>query len=507
MSINRRQFVQTTSTVAAAGLLFGNRVGAASSKNAIVIGSGFGGSVTALRLGQAGISTTVLERGRSWAYQGTNTFPLAFDGSSDGRSTWLSTTNALLGTGTVPRYAGIMERVTGDTIDSLCGAGVGGGSLVYGGVLLQPKREVFNQVFPAIDYDQMASVYYPRVFSRVGGGSIPDDILAHPEYRAAAEFLGVVTRAGFNVVKPNVGWNWNTIRQELTGALPKFASISEYVYGCNSGAKNTLDKNYLASATATGNVTIQPLRIVKRVRSRSDGLYDVIGDAIDVNGNVTSQFTLTANYVFMAAGSLNTSKLMVAAQASGDLPALNQWVGKNWGTNGDNLLMRIALPDVTGAQGGPPAIAAFDLSNTSRLVGFMHAPGAVGAVNLQLQLAMAVPDQLGQITYSASNDTASIQWPLLAQTPSQTAENESFLKMIVVGGGAPLVVPSKPTVWHPVGGMTMGYACSDLGEVYGYQNLFVVDGSLMPGCTAAANPSLTIAANAERIMDNLIPRL
>ena len=507
MSINRRKFLQTTSTLAAAGVLFGNRVGAASSKNAIIIGSGFGGSVTALRLGQAGISTTVLERGRSWTYQGTNTFPLAFDGSSDGRTTWLNTTNALLGTGTVPRYAGMIERVAGDTIDAVCGAGVGGGSLVYGGVLLQPKREVFNEVFPTIDYDQMASIYYPRVFSRVSGGSIPDDILARPEYRAAAEFLGVATRAGFEVVKANVGFNWNTIRQELTGVLPKFASISEYVYGCNSGAKNTLDKNYLAGATATGKVTIQPLRIVKRVRSRSDGLYDVIGDAIDVNGNVTGHFTLTANYVFMAAGSLNTSKLMVAAQASGDLPALNQWVGRNWGTNGDELLMRIALTDVSGAQGGPAAIAAFDMNNTIRPVGLMQSPGAVGSVNLQLQLAMTIPDQLGQITYSASNDTAGIQWPILSQLASESARQQSFLKMIAVGGGAPLVLPTKPTVWHPVGGMTMGYACSDLGEVYGYQNLFVVDGSLMPGSTAGANPSLTIAANAERIMDNLIPRL
>ncbi|HEY3698351.1 MAG TPA: GMC family oxidoreductase N-terminal domain-containing protein, partial [Spongiibacteraceae bacterium] len=417
--ISRRRFLKTSSTVAAAGALLGNRANALSSKTAIVIGSGWGGSVTALRLGQAGIRTTVIERGRSWAYQGTNTFPLMFDGSSDGRTTWLGTTNALLGTGAVPRYAGMIERITGDTLDAVCGAGVGGGSLVYGGVLLQPKREVFTKVFPTINYDQMASVYYPRVLARVSGGSIPDDILARPEYRAAAEALGVFTRAGFEVVKANVGFNWNTIRQELSGALPKFASISEYVYGCNSGAKNTLDKNYLASATATGNVTIQPLRIVKRVRSRSDGLYDVTGDAIDVNGNVTGQFTLTANYVFMAAGSLNTSKLMVKAKASGDLPALNQWVGKNWGTNGDELLMRIALTDISGAQGGPPAIAAFDMRNTIRPVAFMQSPGAVGAVNLQLQLAMTIPDQLGQITYDAASDAAGIQWPSLSQLTSE----------------------------------------------------------------------------------------
>jgi cholesterol oxidase len=120
---------------------------------------------------------------------------------------------------------------------------------------------------------------------------------------------------------------------------------------------------------------------------------------------------------------------------------------------------------------------------------------------------MTIPDQLGQITYDAASDAAGIQWPSLSQLTSESARQQSFLKMIVVGGGAPLVIPSKPVVWHPVGGMTMGYACSDLGEVYGHKNLFVMDGSLMPGSSAAANPSLTIAANAERMLDVLIPRL
>ena len=50
-------------------------------------------------------------------------------------------------------------------------------------------------------------------------------------------------------------------------------------------------------------------------------------------------------------------------------------------------------------------------------------------------------------------------------------------------------------------------ACDELGQLYGYRNLFVVDGSLLPGSAAAANPALTVAANAERIMEALIPGL
>jgi cholesterol oxidase len=66
---------------------------------------------------------------------------------------------------------------------------------------------------------------------------------------------------------------------------------------------------------------------------------------------------------------------------------------------------------------------------------------------------------------------------------------------------------ATPTVWHPLGGAVMGKACSDLGQLYGHRNLFVVDGSLLPGSAAAANPSLTIAANAERIMERLVRSL
>jgi cholesterol oxidase len=500
--ISRRRFLQASSTLLAAGTLLGCH---RASTKAIVVGSGFGGSVTALRLGQAGIKTIVLERGLAWPLHGTDTFPL-MSGSNDGRITWLDTTNALLGAGSVPRYPGMIERVAGDTIDAVCGAGVGGGSLVYGSVLLQPKREIFTQVLPFIDYDKMAAVYYPRVLAHVSGGPIPDDILAAPEYRAAVEFVQVATAAGLEVIRPNVGFDWNVIRSELSGAIPSAASISEYVYGCNSGAKNTLDKNYLADATATGHVIIQPQRIVTLVSARSDGRYDVHCDAIDSSGNVVGQSVMTADFVFMAAGSLNTSKLMLKSQASGDLPGLNQWVGKNWGTNGDELMVRFSVAPTSGPQGGPPAIAAADLNNTIKPVVFMYSPASV-PVNLQLQLAMSVPDQLGEMHYDGATDQASIQWPLAGQTQAFAANQQSFQKLLAAGGGTGLTLPGKPTVWHPVGGMTMGYACSHFGEVLGHDNLFVVDGSLMPGSTGCANPSLTIAANAERIMDSIIPKI
>jgi cholesterol oxidase len=62
-------------------------------------------------------------------------------------------------------------------------------------------------------------------------------------------------------------------------------------------------------------------------------------------------------------------------------------------------------------------------------------------------------------------------------------------------------------VWHPLGGAVLTEASSELGELHGLPNLYVVDRSLLPGSAAAANPSLTIAANAERISDRVTAKL
>ena len=89
------------------------------------------------------------------------------------------------------------------------------------------------------------------------------------------------------------------------------------------------------------------------------------------------------------------------------------------------------------------------------------------------------------------------------------ARDASFERLLAVTGGRNLSggIGGGSTIWHPLGGTVMGDACDDLGQLYGYRNLFVIDGSLLPGSAANANPAFTIAANAERIMEALIPTL
>jgi cholesterol oxidase len=508
--ITRRKFIQRSSLIAAAATL-GTACSDGSSTaktdpRAVVVGSGFAGSVAALRLSRAGISTVVLERGQDWSAQGPNAFPSI--ARPDKRTTWFGEVDALTASTPVAPWAGLIERIPGDSLDAVCGAGLGGGSLVYGGVLIQPRREVFNEVFPSINYDDMDQIYFPRVLTQIGAGRIPDDVLASPGYAAQRAFIRDSLAAGFEVSRPFAGFDWNVIREEINGSIPVAASISEYVYGCNSGAKLSTDKNYLRQAKATGKVDIRSLTEVVMIRELDTGGYALECRRINAQGDELEHYELQADYLFLAAGSLNTSKLLLKSQQAGELGGGNDRIGKGWGTNGDQLMLEFSTSRVGGAQGGPACVAATDSYNQTYPVTFMHSPANV-PIDIQIQLAMSVPDDSGEVIYDATSGRSSIRWPDDAATPSAQARTNSFERLLAQSGGKSIAagLAGRPTIWHPLGGVVMGDACDQMGQLYGYRNLFVIDGSLLPGSAAAVNPSLTIAANAERIMEQLVPQL
>ncbi|MHC5829699.1 MAG: FAD-binding protein, partial [Nostoc sp.] len=111
--------------------------------DALVIGSGFGGAIAALRLGQAGVNTLILERGKRWAITASqNTF--ATFNNPDGRASWLNSTSVF--GDTVDIYTGVFVTLQEKGIIVVNGAGVGGGSLVYNAITYKPKREIFYKV-------------------------------------------------------------------------------------------------------------------------------------------------------------------------------------------------------------------------------------------------------------------------------------------------------------------------------------------------------------------------
>jgi cholesterol oxidase len=251
-------------------------------------------------------------------------------------------------------------------------------------------------------------------------------------------------------------------------------------------------------------VELRSLCGVEMVSETDGGGFVVTYRRINPEGEVLERAEVSADYLFMAAGSINTSRILFDSQAAGELGGSNDQVGKHWGTNGDELMLELRAKPLPGPQGGPACIAAVDRGTPGYPVVYEHSPANVSG--LQIQLAMSVPDELGELGYNASGDWG-VRWPDDANTPSAQARDASFDRLVASTGGTNLAGAIATSVWHPLGGAVMGRACDDLGQLYGYKNLFVIDGSLLPGSAASANPALTIAANAERIMASLVPTL
>lgn len=308
-------------------------------------------------------------------------------------------------------------------------------------------------------------------------------------------------------MRSHVSFDWDVIREELNGTKPQYASVGEYVFGCNSGAKNTLDRNYLADAEATGNVTINPQHLVTDIHANSGGGYRVTCDMLDEKGKITGKHVIECDYLFMGAGSLHTTRLLLRAKERGDIPGLNDQVGAEWGTNGDELMGRNNINTSTAPiQGGPPSIAAFDTENPYKLTGFMHSPTSAVGEFTQLQMGMVVSDESSRVTYNRWTDKIKLNWDRDANENSHNALVHTMEKMVQTGGGK-LNEAGWFGTWHPLGGVAMGSACDLSGKVYGVEGLYVVDGAAIPGSSGSANPALTIAANAERMMEEIIPQI
>lgn len=317
----------------------------------LIIGSGYAGSVAALRCAEAGLSTVVLERGRRWTLTAAqNTF--ATVDRIDGRAAWLSTTYPF-GGAQITKYTGVLEAYLGRGVVCLAGAGVGGGSLVNNAVMMQPREDLFTASFGSVLYhDDMASTWYPRAKALLRPSPIPDDILADPAYANAAQFISEARRAGLSVRTPDMAIDWDIVRAEIAGRLRPAAILGASILGINSGAKLSVDRTVLAAAEATGLTTVLPLHQVIAVQPSGDR-YHVTANEITTSGTVVTTKTFAARKVLFAAGSVATTRLLVSMRAQNKLPKLNDAVGRQWGSGGDHIVLRTGYPFPSRAQGGP----------------------------------------------------------------------------------------------------------------------------------------------------------
>ncbi|GAA2147103.1 GMC oxidoreductase [Nocardioides koreensis] len=481
-------------------------------RQAVVIGSGFGGGVTARRLGQAGIRTLVLERGRRWPTgPGSDTFPTLMH--NDKRSSWLSPVPTMPApyadpTSYVP-YTGLIERHRGQGIDIMCAAAVGGGSVPYHGMTVQPQRESFETTISrSIDYDQLDADHYRRVARDLRVSPIPDDVLADPHYSAPRMFQRRGQEAGFDTFRIDTPTDWDVVRRELRGELPPSYITGDIIFGCNNGGRWSVDVTYLAQATATGNVEVAPLHRVADISRSAAGEWVVRAERIDTAGNVLQRKAITTPALFLGAGSPGTTRLMVKARDKGLIPDLPDGVGTGWGTNGERVYVAATAEDSPGEyQAGPVSMGARDWSDPARALTMTMGPMPTPVDPHAYSVAgFMVTTQTGEWQYDALRDDAVPVWDRTKESDTKPVLDAAVERLT---SDTPYHVNLDSNLlddstWHSVGGMPFGTAVDDAGRVLGQRGLYVMDGSRIAGSCAACNPSMTIAALAEYSMDRVL---
>lgn len=388
----------------------------------LVIGSGFGGSVAALRLSEKGYRVTVLEAGRR------------FEDEDFAKTSW-DLKNFLW----APKLGcyGIQRIHMLKDVMILAGAGVGGGSLNYANTLYVPPAVFFEdrQWGHITDWQSELKPHYDMASSMLGVVTNPCDGPVEQAMQSSAEEMGVPetfkkTPVGVLFDADGEGHlPGRTIADPyFGGAGPERTMCNECgncMVGCRVGAKNTLMKNYLALAEQLGTQVI-PMRTVTRVGtvpgSAEDGeeIYRVRHEATNSLGDKTARVT-TARKVIVAAGTWGTQNLLHRMKDDGELPRISDTLGEMTRTNSEALV---------GALADSPPTGANDLTKGVAITSSFHPDSATHIENVR---------------YGKGSDAMGMLTTLLA--PPRTGAAPRFLKLIA---DLPRNIPALKA-WFPPG--------------------------------------------------------
>jgi cholesterol oxidase len=511
--------------------------------DAIVIGSGFGGAVSACRLAEAGYRVLVLERGRRW---NAKTYP-----RKDSDLWWWSNE--------VPeRWNGWLDMRVFERIAVAQGAAVGGGSLIYANISAVPDRSVFDRGWPPeITWETMAP-HFDTVGRVMNVQSVPDNQWPKKMrlVREAAEAIGAANR--FQKLELAVAfdpeWEQSSASAFDPSRSKRFINahgveqgtcvhLGNCDIGCEVDARNTLDRNYLAIAETKG-ADVRPLHLVTNVEPVSNG-YKVSYDRIERGRRLPN--SLQARLVVLAAGSIGSTELLLRCRDQFEtLPEVSTQLGSNWSSNGDFLTPAFYKEREVEPTQGPTITAAINFLDGSRggksfwiqdggvpnlvanwitsakatdpraqaFLKFMtEAMRQFGPLeNTMPWFAQGIDAGDGRLRLSrkwwiAGEHRLTLDWPVAQSAPIIEAIIATHKELSKATGATALVPPTWEVdrylvTPHPLGGCNMGTSPKDgvvdhKGEVFGYRNLFVIDGGIIPEAVGV-NPSRTIAAIAER---------
>jgi cholesterol oxidase len=518
----------------------------------LVIGSGFGGSVAALRLREKGYSVGVLECGRRF---GDDDFP---------KSTW-----------DLRRYfwapklgmRGIFRMSTFKDVAIVSGAGVGGGSLGYANTLYRARRRFYEdpQWADLADWESALAPHYDEAERMLGVVAYDRDDPADDLLREFAREIGVEdTYAKTRVGVLLAGTPGETVPDPFFGGAGPDRTVCERcgrcMIGCPVGAKNTLVKNYLWLAEHAG-AEVFPERMVVDVEPL--GAHDG-SEGYEVTTEHPGAWlrrrrrAFTARGVVFAAGPLGTNKLLASCKLHGSLPRLSDRIGELVRTNSEAILA-VTLPPgapdiqsrvaITGSIYPDPethietvvygdaadsmsslyTVLVGDGTRVTRPLKLLGAAARHPLTFLRLLdprgwsrrtiivLVMQTLDNAIELRARRTRRGARLQTRNDSDRPIPTfipVANQFAAWLAKRTGGTAQTalmeaIANIPTTAHVLGGAVIGADPSrgvvDARQrVFGYENLLVCDGSAVPA-NIGVNPSLTITAMAEHAMSHIPP--
>lgn len=508
----------------------------------LIIGSGFGGSVSALRLTEKGYKVAVLEAGRR------------FEDDEFAKSSWRL--RKFLWMPQLGCY-GIQRIDKLKDVLILSGAGVGGGSLVYANTLYEPLDPFYQD--PAwghiTDWRSELEPYYDQAKRMLGVTIYPHVTPADTVMREVAEKMGV----GGTFHHTPVGVFFGAEPGESApdpyfgGAGPERSGCTncgECMTGCRHNAKNTLVKNYLYLAEAAG-AEVHPMTTATAVRPLPGGGYEI--ETRRTNKRFRPHRTITAEQVIFSASTMGTQKLLHKMRDAGSLPRVSQRLGLLTRTNSEALLGSIADGKDVDYSEGVAITSSFHPdehthiepcrygrgSNAMSLMQTVLTDGSTGTARWRVWLKQMWAQKLNLLKlYDLRHWSERTVIALVMQTHDNSittytkrgllgrrrltsrqghgAPNPSFIEpghravqlmadeMKGTPGGTIGEPFNVPLTAHFMGGCAIGDSpetgvVDPYQRLYGHPGLHVADGSTI-SANLGVNPSLTITAQTERAM-------
>ena len=505
----------------------------------VVIGSGFGGSVAALRLSEKGYKVAVLEAGRRFS---DKDFP---------KTSWRLSRFLFM-----PRLGlrGIQRIHVLPDVLVLAGAGVGGGSLVYANTLYKPPASYFSdkQWKHITDWDSELSPWYDQASRMLGVAENPYFSPSDKAMKQVADQMGVGHTfklaplgvyfgdgSGVKSKDPFFGG----VGPERDGCL----QCGSCMTGCRHNAKNTLPKNYLGLAEKNG-VKVFPEHTVVKTEALPDGSWKVT--ARKSSAWFGGKRIFTASQVVVAAGTYNTQKLLHKMKNEGQLPKISDQLGKLSRTNSEALTGSIMPKGGTDFSKGSAITSSFFPDDHTHVEPVRYGKGSnfMGLLQTVMTDGTNIKDRRKQWLRQVVTKPSLVlkildvrQWSqrtvvaLIMQnvdsaisvrgkkglfgfrltskndslTPNATyipAANEVARRIAEnnggIAGGHIGDLVNAPFTAHFVGGCVIGDSVSNgvvdpYHRLFNYPTMHVVDGASVTA-NLGVNPSLTITAQAER---------